>query len=409
MSKNTLSRKDGVAWSEARATRHDGLIELRRDLHRHPELSMAEHRTAEVIAERLQAAGLEVRTGLETTGAETAVVGVLRGDRPGRVIGWRADIDALPLDEIPDLPFKSAVPGVMHACGHDGHTAIAVTLAEAMAERRKQMPGTAVFLFQPGEEVFGGAAPMIAAGVLDDPQVEAVYGLHLTTQSPAGKVWAHPGPSMASADFFNIEVRGAGGHGAFPHLSRDPITIAAHIVVGLQHLVGREIPAQETAVLTIGQIESGTKNNIIPETATLRGSLRTYDQSVREQLLARLGSFAGAIAEAHRAEAVLGFEEGSTPALVNPADQTAFIRGCLEESMGHEAVETSRPVRASDDMALFLEARPGCYFRVGIGASDGPVAPHHNPNFLMDEAGLPVGLKVALHVMLSALEGGGTG
>ena len=407
MSKTTLSRKGEMTWSEALGTRHDGMIELRRDLHRNPELSMAEHRTAEVIAERLQAAGLEVRTGLETTGAETAVVGVLRGERPGPTIAWRADIDALPLDEIPDLPFKSVTPGAMHACGHDGHTAIAVTLAEALAGRRAEMPGTAVFLFQPGEEVFGGAAPMIAAGVLDDPHVEAVYGLHLTTQSPAGKVWVHPGPSMASADFFNIEVRGMGGHGAFPHFSRDPITIAAHIVVGLQHLVAREISAQETAVLTVGQIESGTKNNIIPETAILRGSLRTYNQTVREQVLARLESFAGAIAEAHRAEAVLGFEAGSTPALVNPSDQTAFIRGCLEESMGHGAVETSRPVMASDDMALFLEARPGCYFRVGIGAPGQPVVPHHNPNFLMDEAGLPVGLKVALHVMLRALEGGG--
>ncbi|MEE8436451.1 MAG: M20/M25/M40 family metallo-hydrolase, partial [bacterium] len=159
MSKTTLSWKGEMAWGEVLATRHDGMIELRRDLHRNPELSMAEHRTAEVIAERLHAAGLEVRTGSETTGAETAVVGVLRGERPGPTIGWRADIDALPLDEIPDLPFKSGVPGVMHACGHDGHTAIAVTLAEALAGRRAEMPGTAVFLFQPGEEVFGGAAP----------------------------------------------------------------------------------------------------------------------------------------------------------------------------------------------------------------------------------------------------------
>ena len=196
MSKTTLSRKGGVAWSEALATRHDGLIELRRDLHRNPELSMAEHRTAEVIAERLQAAGLEVRTGSEATGAETAVVGILHGERPGRTIAWRADIDALPLNEIPDLPFKSAVPGAMHACGHDGHAAVAITMAEILAARRGELPGTAVFIFQPAEETLGGAQRMIEAGVLDDPPVEKVYGIHLTTLLPAGQVGVRPGPVM---------------------------------------------------------------------------------------------------------------------------------------------------------------------------------------------------------------------
>ncbi|MCH8884242.1 MAG: amidohydrolase [SAR324 cluster bacterium] len=235
MSKTTLP------WGEEIARRGDSLVALRRDLHKHPELSMEERRTAEVIAQRLHAAGLEVRTGLAGTG----VVGVLRGDQPGRVIAWRADIDALPLDEVPELPFKSVHAGVMHACGHDGHAAIAVTLAEILAARRPDVRGTAVFIFQPGEEVFGGARPMIEAGVLENPHVEEVYGLHLTTLSPAGRVWVQPGPSMASADFFNIEVKGMGGHGAFPHLSRDPITAAAHIVVGMQNLVSREIAARK--------------------------------------------------------------------------------------------------------------------------------------------------------------------
>jgi amidohydrolase len=397
MSKTTLP------WADEIRKRSESLLALRRDFHKHPELSMRETRTAEVIAERLRAAGLEVRTGLAGTG----VVGVLHSEKPGPVVAWRADIDALPLDEVPDVPFKSTAPGVMHACGHDGHTAIAITLAELLAARRSELPGTAVFLFQPGEEVFGGAKPMIEAGALENPHVEQVYGLHLTTQSPAGVVSVKPGPSMASADFFNVEIRGMGGHGAFPHLSRDPITVAAHIVVGMQALVSREVPAQATAVLTVGQIESGTKHNIIPQRAWLRGSLRTYDNAVRAQLLERLGTFASRIAEAYRAEAKLQFEGEGTSPVINPADRSAFVQRCMLDELGQAQVAEGKAVMASDDMALFLEARPGCYFRVGIGPGDREPAPHHNPHFYMDEAGLPAGLRVALNVMLHALSGEG--
>ncbi len=390
-----------LAWADEIRKRQEGLLALRRDFHKHPELSLRETRTAEIIAERLRAAGLEVRTGLAGTG----VVGVLPGARPGPVVAWRADIDALPLDEVPDLPFKSVHAGVMHACGHDGHTAIAITLAELLAARRGELPGTAVFLFQPAEETFGGAAPMIAAGALEHPHVEQVYGLHLTTLAPAGFVSVRPGPAMASADFFNVEIRGKGGHGAFPHLSRDPITVAAHIVVGMQALVSREVPAQDTAVLTVGQIESGSMHNIIPERALLRGSLRTYDNAVRAQILARLGTFAARIAEAYRAEARLTFEGEGTPPVINPAAPSAFVQRCLEEEVGAEHAPPGKPVMASDDMALFLEQRPGAYFRVGIGPTDGTLAPHHSPHFTMDEAGLAVGLRVALNVMLHALAG----
>src|SRR4249920_1433587 len=204
-------RKTSPEWSEEIGRRQDSLVALRRDFHRHPELSFEERRTAEIIAERLHAAKLEVRTGL----ARTGVVGVLHGDRPGRTIAWRADIDALPLTEILEAPFASSTQGVMHACGHDGHTAIAITLAEILASRRAELPGTAVFIFQPAEEILGGARPMIEAGVLDDPRVDEVYGLHLTTQMAVGEVMVRPGPNMASADAFDVEVRGRGGHGAY--------------------------------------------------------------------------------------------------------------------------------------------------------------------------------------------------
>src|SRR6266446_6398116 len=382
-------------WSEE-ATRHaDDLLALRRDFHRHPELSHQERRTAEIIAERLHAAKLEVRTG---------VGGVLHGDRPGRTVAWRADIDALPLTELLAAPFASGTPGVMHACGHDGHTAIAITLAETLAARRAEVPGTAVLLFQPAEEVFGGAKPMIEAGVLEQPRVEEIYGLHLTTQTPVGHVSIRPGPSMASADFFDVEIQGKGGHGAYPHLSIDPITVAANILLGMQNLVSREVAAKETAVLTVGQILAGTKHNIIPATAVMRGSLRTFNPTVREQIVERLGTFVSSIAHAYQADAHLSFQGEGCPTVVNHTEQSSFVKRCALDELESAAVEDGDIVMASDDMSLFLQQRPGCYFRVGIAPSGLP-RPHHAPEFEMHEGGLPVGLRVALNVMLSALHG----
>jgi amidohydrolase len=386
-------------WTQEIDRRHDDLVALRRDFHRHPELSNEERRTAEIIAERLHAAKLDVRAGLGRTG----VVGVLHGDRPGRTIAWRADIDALPLTETLDAPFASSRPGVMHACGHDGHTAIALTLAEILAARRAGLPGTAVFVFQPAEEVFGGAEPMIAAGALDDPRVDEIYGLHLTTQTAVGQVGAVPGPAMASADFFDVEVTGRGGHGAYPHLSMDPITAAASILLGMQSLVSREVAAQETAVLTVGQFVGGTKHNIIPATAVMRGSLRTFNEAVRAQIKTRLRAYATDIARAYRTEARLTFEGAGCPAVVNHENETAFVRDCVTAELGAGALHAGPPVMASDDMSLFLRARPGCYFRVGVAPTDGRPHPHHAPEFEMNEAGLAVGARLGLSVMLNAL------
>jgi amidohydrolase len=386
-------------WKQEMDRRRESLVALRRDFHRHPELSFEERRTAEIIAERLHAAKLEVRTGLGRTG----VVGVLRGDRPGKTVAWRADIDALPLTETFDAPYASSKPGVMHACGHDGHTAIAITLAEILAARRGEMPGTAVFVFQPAEEVFGGAEPMIAAGVLDNPRVEEIYGLHLTTQTPVGQVGIVAGPAMASADFFDVQVTGRGGHGAYPHLSIDPITAAANILVGMQNLVSREVAAQETAVLTVGQFVGGTKHNIIPASAVLRGSLRTFDEAVRRQIKARLAEYAAGIARAYRTDAQLSFQGDGCPAVVNHDRETAFVRGCATAELGPSCLNPGPPVMASDDMSLFLQQRPGCYFRVGIAPTTPGHYPHHAPEYQMNEDGMPVGLRLGLNVMLNAL------
>jgi amidohydrolase len=386
-------------WTQEIDRRRDSLVVLRRDLHRHPELSFEERRTAQVVADRLHAAKLDVRSGVGRTG----VVGVLRGERPGRTIAWRADIDALPLIEELDAPFVSSTRGVMHACGHDGHTAIAVTLAEILAARRAQMAGTAVFIFQPAEEVFGGAEPMIAAGVLDNPHVDEVYGLHLTTQTAAGQFDVRSGPSMASADFFDVEVRGRGGHGAYPHLSKDPITAAANILLGMQNLVSREISAHAPAVLTVGQFVGGTKHNIIPANAILRGSLRTFDEDVRAQIKARLRDYAAHMARAYRTEASLSFQADGCPVVINTDKETAFVKTVATGELGADALAANPPVMASDDMSLFLRARPGCYFRVGIAPTDGRPHPHHAPEFEMNEDGLPVGLRLGLAVMLNAL------
>jgi len=392
-------KKTTGAWSQEIDARRDSLTALRRDFHRHPELSFQERRTSEIIAERLHAAKLDVRTGLAGTG----VVGILHGDRPGRTIAWRADIDALPLTETLEAPFASGTPGVMHACGHDGHTAIAITLAEILAARRAEMEGTAVLVFQPAEEVLGGARPMLEAGVLDHPHVDEVYGLHLTTQIAAGAVMVRPGPNMASADSITVEISGRGGHGAYPHLSVDPVTAAAHILVGLQHLIAKEVAASETAVLTIGQIVAGTKNNIIPASAIMRGTLRTFADGVREQILTRLPAFAADMARAYRAEARVAIGDMSCPTVINHDRETAFVRECAVAELGETAVTDGKPVMASDDMTYFLRARPGCYFRVGIAPADGHSAPHHAPEFEMNEDGLPAGLRVALGVMLNAL------
>ncbi len=393
--------KTAIAWSQEVIKRFPGLVALRRDFHRHPELSFQERRTSEVIAERLHGAKLEVKTGIAGTG----VVGILRGDRPGRTIAWRADIDALPLTERLESPFTSGTPGVMHACGHDGHTAIAITMAEALSERRGEMAGTAVFIFQPAEETINGAEPMIAAGVLDDPRVDEVYGLHLTTLTPAGHVDVRPGASMASCDYFEIDLVGKGGHGAMPHLSVDPMTAAANILLGLKHLVSHEVAAQETAVVTVGQIVCGTKGNIIPETATMRGTIRTFADGVRAQLKERLDAYAADIARAYRVTARVRFEGGATPTVVNHDAQSAFVRECAESVVGAGAVHHGKLVMASDDMSLFLRERPGCYFRVGIQPTDGRPAPHHAPEFEMNEDGMSAGLGVGLTVVRRALAG----
>jgi amidohydrolase len=389
------------AWLSEVLARREGLIALRRDFHRHPELAFQERRTAEIVARRMQAAGLEVHRGVGGTG----VVAVLRGEGRGQTAAWRADMDALALAEESDLPFASAVPGLMHACGHDGHTAIAITLAEILASRRSQLQGTAVFIFQPAEENGQGAKAMLRDGVLDKPKIDAVYGLHLVTRLPAGQVVVRSGPVMAAADIFTIKISGKGGHGAMPHHAVDPITVAANIVLGLQHLIAREVSVQDPAVLTVGKIIAGASHNTIPSDAELVGTLRTLQPSVRGQVKERLGSFAAHVAQAYRAKADLSFNDEGVPAVINDEARAALVRRCTASVLGHPALREADVAMASDDMSRFLERWPGCYFWTGIGNGEGFSPPHHSPRFAMNEDGLESALRVALAVMLEALKG----
>ncbi len=390
---------DFSQWIPEIAARRESLIELRRDFHRYPELAFEERRTAAIVARRMSAAGLEVRAGIGKTG----IVAVLRGKEPGKTIAWRADMDALALTEPSNTPFASTFPGVMHACGHDGHTALAITLAEILAARRSQLSGTAVFIFQPAEENGRGAQAMIQDGALDDPKVDAVFGLHLVTRLPAGQVVVRAGPVMAAADIFTIKIAGRGGHGAMPHHTIDPITVAANILLSVQHLVAREVSVQEPAVLTVGKIVAGASHNTIPAEAEMVGTLRTLKPAVRRQVKERLAPFVAHIAQAYEAKADLVFHDEGIPAVINHDAQTAMVRRRATEVLGEEALREADIAMASDDMSRFLEQRPGCYFWAGIGSGDGSSPPHHSPQFEMNEDGLASALRVALAVMVEAL------
>jgi amidohydrolase len=390
-----------LKWVQEIESRREDLMALRRDLHRYPELSFQEQRTAEIVAHHLRRAGLDVRSGIANTG----VVAVLRGEKPGRTIAWRADMDALPLTERAGAAFASMHTGVMHACGHDGHTAIAVMLAETLASDRIDLPGTAVFIFQPAEEVGSGASAMLHAGALENPRVDAVFGLHLVTRLRPGQVALRAGSVLAAADYFTIEVKGRGGHGAVPHQTIDPIPVAAHIVLGMENLIAREVPAREAAVLTIGQVSAGSTHNIIPASATIRGTLRTLNPELRKQLRERVPRLVSSLAQAFQAHAELRYEDTAIPAVINDGVEAARACRAAVAVLGEQAVSDADAAMTSDDIGVFLEHRPGCYFWAGIGPSSGAPPPHHSAEFVMNEEGLMPALKTALAVMYSALSG----
>lgn len=373
------------------------LLQNRRDLHAAPELSGKEFETAHYIAERLDALTVD---DLRTEVGGTGVVADVKGSRPGRCVLVRADMDGLPIDEASNLPFRSTRLGVMHACGHDVHMAIALNLADALVRNRDAFPGTVRFAFQPAEEKAGGARPMIEAGVLDG--VERVIGLHVWSELPLGQVSVRRDVVMASADMFTLTVTGKAGHGAQPHLTVDAVVIAAQIVSALQTLVSRETAPTSPVVITIGSIHAGTAANIVAGQATLQGTLRTFDKVLRATLLQRIVELADSIARAMRGRCEFRLDSEATPVVNNPsiADIVAReARGVL----GQDAVVAFDPLLVGEDFAYFLEARPGCFFLLG-GAPEGPRVVHHTPQFRIDERCLAIGYRVMGAAVLRLLE-----
>lgn len=366
------------------------LIRTRRDLHRHPELAFQEHRTAGIAAERLRTAGFEVRTGI----ARTGVVGTLRGAGGGPTLMLRADMDALPILEETAHDYTSSASGVMHACGHDAHVAIGLAVAERLARSREEWSGTIRCLFQPAEEVGNGARAMIEEGVLDG--VDAALGLHVWTSLPSGELGVAPGPLMASAASFEARVIGRGGHGAMPHETIDPVFLATQLVQAWQGLVSRFTSPLEPAVITVSAIQAGEAYNVIPDSALLRGTVRSFDVAVTHELERRMEALGRGLAGAWGA----GFEfrfEVDTPPTVNDARVAEVVRGAAIAVAGADAVRSGPEVRTmgAEDFGEFLQRVPGCFFFVGAGSEEaGAVHPHHSPRFEICEKSLPLGVEV---------------
>jgi len=386
------------------AERRPALVALRRHLHMHPELAHQEQLTAALVAEHLRQSGLAVTEEVGGTGVMGLLAGTGGGEGTQRTLLVRADMDALPITEANEAEYASRAAGKMHACGHDGHVAIALTLADLLTHRRDQLRGTVKFVFQPAEEQASGAAPMLADGVMRDPDVDAVIGLHLWSPTHVGDVAIQEGPFFASADAITLTVRGRGGHGAMPHQTVDPIAVAAQIVTAAQTLVSREISPLQPAVVTFGSIHGGTAFNVVADEVQLLGTVRAYRDEERAHLLRRLGELAQGIAGAMRAQVEYEVREG-TPACVNDAEITDLVRRAAEATVGPEHLPGGDQRQSvSDDMALFLRAAPGCYFLVGAGnPARGITAPHHNTHFDIDEDALPIGVEVLARAALTYL------
>ena len=362
----------------------------RRHLHQHPELRFEEHQTAAFVADRLRAHGIETRSGLGKTG----VLGIIRGGRPGKTVLLRADMDALPLTEETGLPFASKVPGVMHACGHDGHTAILLGAARLLHELRDRLAGTVKLCFQPAEEGSGGALAMLEAGVLENPKVDGVFGLHLAQWMPVGKVAARPGAIHAAPARFDLTVQGRGGHAAMPDTAIDTVLVAAEIVVALNRIVSREVRPIDPAVITVTSNIAGTTYNVIPDTAALKGTIRAFDVGLRAWLAKRVEEVATGVAAVHGASAEVRVHLGPPP-VVNDAAMAEVVRAVAAEVVGTENLVDGDPTAGADDVAELLTRAPGCYFWVGTrNEAKNIVGDHHHPKFDIDEAALPIGVRM---------------
>jgi amidohydrolase len=374
----------------------DEVVQLRRTFHMYPEIEFDLQRTSQIVADYLESLGLEVKRNV----AKTGVVGLLRGGRPGKTIMLRADMDALPLQELNEVPYRSRIDGAMHACGHDGHTAMLLVAAKVLASKRNELFGNVKFVFQPSEERFppGGALPMIEEGVLENPKVDMAFGIHLWNALPVGTVGVRAGALLAAADEFRIVLKGKGGHGAYPHVCKDPVVVASEVVLAMQTLVSRGVDPLESAVVTVGKIHAGTAFNIIPETATLEGTVRTLNEQVRDTIKQRMKQMVRGICDAHGIEFELDYKDG-TAVLINDPELTKLVREVAESVVGKDKVIEVPPSMGGEDMSFFLQRVPGVFYLVGSANPEkGLDKPHHSPYYDIDEDALIVGVQ--MHVSL---------
>jgi len=389
------------------------VVACRRDIHQHPELGNREFRTSKLVADKLKQLGIEVRTPI----AHTGVVGILRGGKAGRVVGLRADMDALPVTEQVDLPFKSTVRttyngqevGVMHACGHDAHVAILLGVAEVLSSIRGELPGTVVFLFQPAEEGApqgeeGGAALMVKEGALNNPKVDAVFGLHVTSRYPVGEIAYRPGAELAAVDSFRIKVHGKQTHGAYPWLGVDPIVIASQIVLALQTIPSRQLDVSlAPVVITVGAIHGGVRNNIIPDDVEMIGTIRSLDEQMRDDIHVRIKRTAEEIAASAGSKAEVTIEPGY-PVTYNDPKLTEQMAPTLRR-MTNDVIVVN-PTLGAEDCSLYQQKVPGLFFWLGTRPKNQTAeqaASNHSPLFFVDESGLGLGIRAMAHVAVDYL------
>lgn len=361
------------------------MVVIRRYLHMHPELSFKEEKTAKYIIDFYAELGVEVRSGVGGNG----VVARIKGGRPGKTVALRADFDALPIQDEKDVPYKSTVPGVMHACGHDGHTATLLQLAKAIHEMHEDLAGEYVFIHQHAEEFApGGAKPMIEDGCLDG--VDVIFGTHLWSLTETGTVEYYAGPIMAAPDMFNITIQGAGGHGAAPHQTKDAVVIGSQLVTNLQQIVARRVDPTEAAVLSIGSFIADNAFNVIADSAKLRGTVRTFDPAIRDLMEQEVKRVIDGTALTNNCTIDIVYERGY-PAVVNHQAETAFFKTVAEGVLGAENVVESKPQMGGEDFAYYLEKVPGTFFFTG--AQPANPYPHHHPKFDIDENSLLIAAK----------------
>jgi amidohydrolase len=376
------------------------LVAVRRDLHMHPELGFQEVRTARIVAERLGALGYEVVTGVGKTG----VVGLLGGSQPGeRTVLLRFDMDALPIEEANDVPYRSQTSGIMHACGHDAHVAVGIGVATLLARHREQFGGTIKLMFQPAEEGLGGALAMIADGVLNGPDVDVALGLHVSSNHPIGTAVVRSGAMMAAADKLQVVVCGRGGHAAHPEQTIDAVLVASQIVVALQTIISRNLNPEDVGVITVGSIQAGNAGNVIADSAELRGSIRSFSEQTRELLHRRIAELASGVAAALGATAEVTITRGVDPT-VNAPEPTAIVYDVAASVLGKDNIDTNYRTTGGEDFSAVLARVPGQFFFLGArNEARGFAAPHHNPHFDIDENCLPQGVAILCEAAVQAL------